>query len=125
VSASCPGDISSDQSSAEDVFMVKTDVGSDDVKLATLKKATKSGKRKRKECSIATEEKEEKNPFFLLYKNTCLKIETAAEKISISVEASSTPLTNLVPNIKEAMQMVEDCGAQEKTTLMHTAIILS
>jgi hypothetical protein len=78
--------------------------------LATLKKATKSGKRKHKDCSTATEEKEEKNPFFQLYKNTCFKIETAAEKISTSVETSSASPTNPVPSIKEAMQMVEDCG---------------
>jgi hypothetical protein len=83
--------------------------------------ATKSGKRKRKDCSTAIEEKEEKNPFFRLYNNTCLKIGAAAEKISISVEASSAPPTNSVPSIKETMQMVEDCGVQEKTALIHTA----
>jgi hypothetical protein len=84
--------------------------------LATLKKATKSEKRKHKDCSTATEEKD-KNPFFRLYKNTCLKIST-------SVKTSSAPPTNPVPSIKEAMQMVEDCGVQEKTALMHTATML-
>jgi hypothetical protein len=64
---------------------------------------------------------EKKNPFFRLYNNTCLKIGAAAEKISISVEASSAPPTNSVPSIKETMQMVEDCGVQEKTALIHTA----
>jgi hypothetical protein len=92
--------------------------------LATLKKATKSGKRKHKDCSTATEEKEEKNPIFQLYKNPCLKNETAAEKISTSVETSIASPTNPVPSIKEAMQMVEDCGVQEKTVLMHTATML-
>jgi hypothetical protein len=41
-----------------------------------------------------------------MYKNTCLKIETAAERISTSVEASSAPPTNLVPSIAETMKMV-------------------
>jgi hypothetical protein len=50
-----------------------------------------------------------------------LKIETTAEKISSSVEASSAPPTNQIPTIKEAMQMVKDYGVQEKTALMHTA----
>jgi hypothetical protein len=123
-SASYPGDISSDESSAEDVSEVKKNTGSDDVKLATLKKATKSGKMKRKNCSTATEEKEEKNPFFRLYNNTCLKIGTAAEKISTRFEATSAPPTNPVPSIKETMQMVEDCGVKEKTALMHTATMM-
>jgi hypothetical protein len=92
--------------------------------LATLKKATKSGKRKRKNCSTAIEEKEEKNPFFRLYNNTCLKIGTVAEKICTRFEAASTPPTNPVPSIKETIQMVEDCGVQEKTALMHTATML-
>jgi hypothetical protein len=123
-SVSCPGDISSDESSDDDVSEVQKTVGSDDdVKLATLKKATKSGKRKYKDCCSATGAKEEKNPFFWLYKKTCLKIQTAAEKISTSVEASTHP-TNLVPTIKGAMQMVKDCGVQEKTALVHTAILL-
>jgi hypothetical protein len=106
------------------VSEVKKNAGSDDVKLATLKKATKSGKRKRKNCSTATEEKEEKNPFFRLYNNTCLKIGTATEKISTRFEAPSAPPTNPVCSIKETMQMVEDCGVQEKTALMHTATML-
>ncbi|AQK58486.1 hypothetical protein Zm00014a_009536 [Zea mays] len=121
--ASCPGDISSDESSDDDVVEVQKTIDNVDVKLAALKKS-KLGKRKRKDCSTATEEKDEKSPFFRLYKNTCLKIETAAEKISTSVEASSTPPTNPVPSIAEAMKMVKDCGVQEKTALMHTATFL-
>jgi hypothetical protein len=121
--ASCPGDISSDESSDDDVVEVQKTVDNVDVKLAALKKS-KLGKRKRKDCSTATEEKDEKSPFFRRYKNTCLKIETAAEKISTSVEASSTPPTNPVPSIAEAMKMVKDCGVQEKTALMHTATFL-
>jgi hypothetical protein len=50
-----------------------------------------------------------------------LKIETALEKISSSVEASLAPPPNLVPTIAEAMKVVKDCGVQERTTLMHTA----
>ncbi|TVU50419.1 hypothetical protein EJB05_01790, partial [Eragrostis curvula] len=98
-----PGDISSDQSSDEDV-----------VELAALKKA-KSGKKKRKESSNATEEKDKKSPFFRLYKNTCMKIETAADKISSSVSASLAPPRNEVPTIKEDIQTVKEFGVQEKT----------
>ena len=53
-----------------------------------------------------------------------MKIETAAEKISTSVKASSAPPTSQVPSIAEAMRMVKDCGVQEKTTLMHTTTFL-
>jgi len=35
-----------------------------------------------------------------------LKIETAAEKISTSIEASSAPPTNLVPSIAQTVNMV-------------------
>ena len=60
-----------------------------------------------------------------MYKNTCLKIETAAEKISSSVEASSAPPpTDLVPTIAQVMKMVKDCGVQEKTALMHSTTLL-
>jgi len=45
-----------------------------------------------------------------MYKNTCLKVESAADKISSSVSAPSAPPTNLVPTIEEAMTMVEECG---------------
>ena len=120
---SCPGDISSDESSDEDVAEVQKTPENDDVKLATLKRA-KAGKKKRKGSSSATEEKDEKSPFFRLYKNTCMKIETAAEKITSSVEASSAPPINLVPTIAEAMKMVKACGVQERTALMHTASFL-
>jgi hypothetical protein len=118
--AACPNDISSSDSSEEDVAELQnTD---DHVKLAALKKE-KLGKKKRKGRS---EEKDEKSPFFRLYKNTCLKIETAAEKISTSVGASSasTLPTNHVPSIKEAIQMVKECGVEEKTALMHTSSLL-
>jgi len=50
-----------------------------------------------------------------------LKIETAAERISTSVEASSAPPTNLVPSIAETVQMVIECGVEEGTALMYTA----
>ncbi|TVU21433.1 hypothetical protein EJB05_31066, partial [Eragrostis curvula] len=103
-SASCPGDIS-DDSSDDDVAEVQKTPESDDVKLAELKKA-KPGKKKRKDTSTATEEKDEKSPFFCMYKNTYMRIETAAEKISTSASASSAPPKNEVPTIKEAMQMV-------------------
>nr|TKW27779.1 hypothetical protein SEVIR_3G279800v2 [Setaria viridis] len=122
-SASCLGDISSDDSSDEDVAEIQRTHHNDDVKLAALKKS-KPGKRKCKDSSTITEEKDEKSLFFRLYKNTCLKIEIAAEKISISVEASSPPPTSKVPRIKEVMQMVKDCGVQEKTALMHTTTFL-
>ena len=60
-----------------------------------------------------------------MYKNTCMKIESAAEKITTSVEASSAPPEgSLVPTIAQAMKMVKDCGIEEKTALMHTAISL-
>ena len=52
--ATCPDDVSSDESSDEDV---------DEVKLDALKKS-KLGKRKRKEISAATKKKDEVNPFF-------------------------------------------------------------
>jgi hypothetical protein len=86
-------------------------------------KKEKSGIKKRKGRS---EEKDEMSMFFRFYKNTCLKIETTADKISTCVEASSTstPSTNQVPSIKEAMQMVKECGVEEKTALMHTTTLL-
>jgi hypothetical protein len=118
-SASYPGDVSSDNSSDDDVTKVKKTQDIDDVKLAHLKKS-KPEKKKRKEQSSSMEEKDEKSPFFRLYKNTCLKIETTVNKISSSVEASAAP-TNPVPSIAEAIKMVQDCGVQEKTALMHTA----
>ncbi|CAO2209508.1 unnamed protein product, partial [Urochloa humidicola] len=122
-SASCPDDISSSDSSDEDAAGAQKIADDDDVKLAALKKS-KQGKKKHKDSSTATEEKDEKSPFFRLYKNTCSKLESAAERISTSVEASSVPPTNQVPTIKEAMQMVKDCGVQEKTALMRTATFL-
>ena len=73
--ATCPDDVSSDESSDEDVVEVQR--SPEDV--AALKKS-KLGKRMCKESSAATEKKDEKSPFFRLYKNTFSKIETAAEK---------------------------------------------
>jgi len=73
--ASCPGDISSDEASDEFVVEVPKPPENDDVKLAALKKP---GKKKRKRSCTATEAKEEKSPFFRMYKNTCSKIENAA-----------------------------------------------
>ena len=72
-SASYPGDISSHESSDDDVSEAQKTQDIDDVKLAALKKS-KPGKKKRKEHSSSIEEKDEKSPFFRLYKNTCLKI---------------------------------------------------
>jgi hypothetical protein len=59
-----------------------------------------------------------------LYKSTCQKIETAAEKISTSVEASSAPLTNHVPTVAMTMKLVKECGVEERTVLMYTATSL-
>jgi hypothetical protein len=54
-----------------------------------------------------------------------MKIESATEKITSSVEASSAPSqANIVPTIAQAMKMVKDCGIQEKTDLMHTTSLL-
>lgn len=114
--AMCPGDVSSCDSSSDDVLEVteKTDEA-----------CNKPKPKKRKQMSGAAQEKEEKSPFYQMYKNTCMKIESAAEKISTSVEASSAPLqANLVPTIAEAMKMVKACGIQEKTAMMHTSTSL-
>ncbi|ONM41508.1 L10-interacting MYB domain-containing protein-like [Zea mays] len=114
--AMCPGDVSSCDSSSDDVLEVteKTDEA-----------CNKPKPKKRKQMSGAAQEKEEKSPFYQMYKNTCMKIESAVEKISTSVEASSAPLqANLVPTIAEAMKMVKACGIQEKTAMMHTATSL-
>ena len=121
--ATCPGDISSDECSDEDVEVVKKTDDSPEVKLDYVKKPKEN--KKRNESSNANEEKYEKSPFFRLYKNTCQKIGTAAEKISSSVEASSAlALTNNVPSITDVMQMVKDCGVEEGTALMHTATLM-
>jgi hypothetical protein len=73
-SACCPGDVSSDEASGEDVQEVPKPA-------ENAEKSGNQGKKKRK----AVEDKDEKSPFFRMYKNTCLKIETAAERISTSV----------------------------------------
>jgi hypothetical protein len=117
--AAGPGDISSDESD-EDVAEVPKPPPKDDVKLADLKK---KGKKKRKSSCTVAETKEEKSPFYRMYKNTCLKIESAADRIS-SVSATSASPTNVVPTIGEAMKLVEECGVEEGTPLMHTATML-
>jgi hypothetical protein len=133
--ASCPGDISSDECSDEDVVEKIDD--SSEIKLASLKKAKANKKRKescndkeetsnkkRKESSNANKEKDEKSPLFRVYANTCDKIGIAADKISSSVVASSAPPTNHAPSIADVMQMVKDCGVQEGTSLMHTTTMM-
>lgn len=124
-SSSCPDDISLTESSDEDVAEVQNNQDNDDAKLAALIKKAKPGG-KSKDSSIATtEEKNEKSPFFRMYKITCLKIETSTEKISTSVEASLAPPTNQVPSsIREAMQIVKDHVVQEKTALTSTFLIV-
>lgn len=111
-SASCPGDISSDDSSDEDEVPKPVE---------NVENTRKT--RKRKGPSTGAEEKDEKSPFLRLYKNTCEKIETAAAKISTSVETSSAP-TNPVPTIAMTMKMVKECGVLEGTALMYTATSL-
>jgi hypothetical protein len=59
-----------------------------------------------------------------LYKSTCQKIKTAAEKISTSVEVSSAPPTNHVPTIAMTMKMVKECGVEEEIALMYTTTSL-
>jgi hypothetical protein len=116
--ASTPGNLSDDSSDDEEVREVE-----DDVKLATLHK---NKHRKRKTPStIVIEDKEEKNLFLCLYKQTCMKIEDGVDKITTSVEASSAPtVTTQVPTLIEAMAMVKECGVKEKTALMHTSTLL-
>jgi hypothetical protein len=120
-SASCPEDISSDDESDED-----EDEDEDMVPklVENAEKTRNTGKRKWKGASTGAEEKDEKSPFFHLYKSTCQKIETAAKKISTSVEASSTPPINHVPTIAMTMKMVKECGVEEGTALMYTTTSL-
>jgi hypothetical protein len=59
-----------------------------------------------------------------LYKSTCQKVETATEKISISVEALSTPPINHVLTITMTMKMVKEYGVEEGTALMYTTTSL-
>ena len=61
--ASCPGDVSSESSSEEDVDEVQNNDDSVQMKLSALKKPKRAAK-KRKESSSAAEEKDEKSPFF-------------------------------------------------------------
>jgi len=117
--AACPGDISSDESD-DCVAEVPKPPPKDDVKLADLKQ---KGKKKRKSSCTIAESKEEKSPFYRMYKNTCLKIESAADRISSASATSASP-TNVVPTIGEAMKMVEECGVEEGTPLMHTTTML-
>jgi hypothetical protein len=113
--ASCPSDISSDESD-EDVAEVPKPPPNDDVKLAALKQ---KGKKNHKSSCTATEGKEEKSPFYRMYKNTCLKTESATDRISSASATSASP-TNVVPTIGEATKMVKECGVEEGTALMHT-----
>ncbi|KAK3159697.1 hypothetical protein QOZ80_1BG0049940 [Eleusine coracana subsp. coracana] len=112
-SASCPGDIFSDEASDDDVELVPKPVEKDE-------DTGNKGKMKRKE----KDDKDEKIPFYRLYKSTCLQIGTAAERISTSVEGSSAPPTNSVPTIAETMKMVKECGVKEGTALMYTTTSL-
>jgi hypothetical protein len=89
-----------------------------------VEKTRNTRKRKRKGVATGAEEKDEKSHFFRLYKSTCQKIETAAEKISTSVEASSAPPINHVSTIAMTMKMVKECGVAEETALMYTATSL-
>ena len=57
--ATCPDDVSSDESSDEDVAEVQRSPED-----ATALNKSKLGKRKRKEISAATKKKDEVNPFF-------------------------------------------------------------
>ncbi|KAM0864150.1 hypothetical protein ACQ4PT_044105 [Festuca glaucescens] len=133
--ASCPGDISSDECSDDDVAAVADENA--EIKLASLKKAKANKKRKdsakdneekankkRKESSNANKEKDEKSPFFRTYAGTCEKIGIAAEKISSSFVPSSAPPTNHVPSIADVLQMAKDCGVKEGTALMHTTTMM-
>jgi hypothetical protein len=113
--AFCPEDISSGDSSSNDVLEVaqKND-DSSAIKLSALKKPKPAGKKRKQTCGAA-EDKEEKSPFFRMYKNTCLKIDGVADKISSSVEASSAPPpSSSVRTIADAMKLVKKCGVQEK-----------
>jgi hypothetical protein len=116
-SASCSGDISSDDASDEDEDMVPKSI-------ENVEKTSNTEKTKRKGVSTDAEEKDEKSSFFRLYKSTCQKIETAAEKISTSVEASSATPTNHVPTIAMTMKMVKEYGVEKRTALMYTTTSL-
>jgi hypothetical protein len=83
-----------------------------------VEKIRNIAKRKCKGASTSAKEKDEKSPLFCLYKNTCQKIETATEKISISVDASSAPPTNHVPTVATTMKMVKENRVEEGTALM-------
>ncbi|XP_051221354.2 uncharacterized protein [Lolium perenne] len=120
-SASCLGDISSDECSDDDVTAVETTDESAEIKLASLKKA--KANKKRKQSTTESEEQASKNPFFLTYAGTCEKIGIAAEKISSNFVASSAPPTNHVPSIAD-VQMAKDCRVQEGTALMHTTTMM-
>nr|TKW36703.1 hypothetical protein SEVIR_2G457200v2 [Setaria viridis]TKW36704.1 hypothetical protein SEVIR_2G457200v2 [Setaria viridis]TKW36705.1 hypothetical protein SEVIR_2G457200v2 [Setaria viridis] len=120
-----PGDISSDDSSDEDVGEIQKTPDNDDVKLAAFKKIeTRKKRNERTPLLLFTKRMRRAHYFDCTRTNTCLKIETVAEKISTSIEASSAPPTSQVPSIAEAMKMVKNCGVQEKTPLMHTTTFL-
>jgi hypothetical protein len=122
--AFCPGDISSGESSSDDVLEVaQKEDDSSAIKLKALKKPKATGKKRKQTCGAA-EDKEERSPFFRMYKNTCLKIDSVADKIGSSVEASSVQPSSNVPSLPDAMKLVKECGVQEKTAMMHTAALL-
>lgn len=119
-SACTPGDVSDNPSDDE---VNEVDQNPSFVMLSGLQK--QKGKKCKAPSSHGMEDKEERSPFLRLYKNTCSKIQEGVEKITSSVEASSTPLTSSqVPSIAEAMRMVKECGVKEKTALMHTATLV-
>ena len=118
--ASIPA-ILSDSSDDEAVLEEKVN-DSGELKQAALKKKQE---KKRKAAANVVEEKEAKSPFLKVFKDTCGKIESAAEKIASSFEASSaTSHNNRVPSIAEALKMVKDCGVEEGTDIMHTVTFL-
>jgi hypothetical protein len=117
VTASCPGDASSGESS-DDVVQEVDELA--EIKLASSKKPKPAPKKHKKMSSVV--EEQEKSPVFRMYKNTCLKIESVADKITSSVQAPSQ--ANLVPSIAQSMKMLKDCGVQENTSLIHTTSLL-
>lgn len=116
-SASCAGDISSEESSDDNAVLLEKPDDNAEIKVSSLKKPNAS--KKRKQPSNVNEEKDEKSPFLRFYMQACQKIESGVDKITSSVEASSAP-TNHVPTISEVMKMVKECGVKEETALMHT-----
>lgn len=114
-SASCPRDHSSNELSDEDVMEIA----------ASEKPKVVATTKKRKHLPSMAKDKEDRSPFFWMYMNTCMNIESVAEKMTSNVEASSTPpQANLVPTIAHAMKMVKECDIEEKAALMNIATSL-